>query len=44
MYLTVLDNSMGYILRQQDETGKKEYVIYYLSKNFIDRESRYSML
>ena len=37
-------NSMGCILGQQDETGKKEYAIYYLSKKFIDYESRYSML
>ena len=44
MYLTVLDNSMGCILRQQDETGKKEYAIYYLSKIFTDCESWYSML
>ena len=28
MYLTVLDSSMGYILGQHDETGKKEYAIY----------------
>ena len=44
MYLTVLDSSMGCILGQQDESGKKEYAIYYLSKKFTDCESRYSML
>ena len=44
MYLTMLDKSMGCILGQQDETGKKEYSIYYLSKKFTDCESRYSML
>ena len=44
MYLTALDNSMGCILGQQDETRKKEYVIYYLSKKFTDYESCYSML
>ena len=44
MYLTVLDNSMGCILGQQDETWKKEYAIYHLSKFFTDCESRYSML
>ena len=44
MYLIVLDNSMGCILGQQDETGNKEYAIYYLSKKFTDYESRYSML
>ena len=44
MYLTVIDNSMGSILGQQDETGRKEYAIYYLSKNFTDCEPQYSML
>ena len=44
MYLTVLDNSMGYILGQQDETGRKEYAIYYLSKKFTDCESWYTLL
>ena len=44
MYLIVLDKSMGCILGQQDETGKKEFAIYYLSKKFTDCESRYSML
>ena len=32
------------ILGQQDETGKKEYAIYYLSKKFTDCGSQYSML
>src|SRR5687767_8632988 len=44
MYLTVLEESMGYVLGQQDETGKKGHAIYYLSKKFTDCESRYSML
>jgi len=44
MYLTVLDDSMGCVLGQQDETGKKEHAIYYLSKKFTDCESRYSVL
>ncbi|KAI5412195.1 hypothetical protein KIW84_057028 [Lathyrus oleraceus] len=44
MYLTVLDNSMGYVLGQHDETGRKEHAIYYLSKKFTGYESRYSML
>ena len=35
MYLTVLDNSMGCILGQQDETRRKEYAIYYLSKDSL---------
>ncbi|KAI5445725.1 hypothetical protein KIW84_013814 [Lathyrus oleraceus] len=44
MYLTVLEDSMGCVLGQQDETGKKEFAIYYLNKKFIDYEIRYSML
>ena len=44
MYLTVLDESMSYVLGQQYETGKKEFAIYYLSKKFTDCETRYSML
>src|ERR1051325_4092247 len=44
MYLTVLENSMGCVLGQHDESGQKEYAIYYLSKNFTDCETRYSLL
>ena len=35
---------MGCILRQHDETGRKEQAIYYLSKKFTNYESRYSPL
>ena len=44
MYLTVLENSMGYVLGQHDESGQKENAIYYLSKKFADCETRYSLL
>ena len=44
MYLSVLGESMGCVLGQQDETGKKEHAIYYLSKKFTDCEARYTML
>ena len=44
MYLIMLEESMGCVLGQQDETGRKEYAIYYLSKKFTNCESRYSML
>ena len=44
LYLTVLDGSMDCVLGQHDETGKKEHVIYYLSKKFTDCEQRYSAL
>src|ERR1043165_6811720 len=44
MYLTVLENSMGCVLGQHDESGRKEYAIYYLSKKFTDCETRYSQL
>jgi len=38
LYLTVLDGSMGCVLGQHDEAGKKEHVVYYLSKRFTDCE------
>ena len=44
MYLTVLDNSMGGVMGQHDESGRKENAIYYLSKKFTDCETRYSLL
>ncbi|WJX13071.1 hypothetical protein P8452_03506 [Trifolium repens] len=44
MYLTVLDESMGCVLGQHDETGRKEHAIYYLSKKFTDCETRYTLL
>ena len=44
MYLNVLEDSMGCVLGQQDETGKKEFAIYSLLKKFTDCETRYSML
>ncbi|XP_052735520.1 uncharacterized protein LOC128197506 [Vigna angularis] len=44
LYLTVLDKSMGCVLGQHDEDGKREHVIYYLSKKFTDCEQRYSSL
>ena len=44
MYLTVLDNSMGCVLGQHDESGRKEHAIYYLRKKFTDRETRYTLL
>ncbi|XP_057994978.1 uncharacterized protein LOC131175279 [Hevea brasiliensis] len=33
-------NSMGYVLGQHNDTGRKERAIYYLSKKFNDCESR----
>ena len=44
MYLIVLDNSMGCVLGQHDESGRKEHAIYYLRKKFTDCETRYSLL
>ncbi|KAK8593128.1 hypothetical protein V6N12_045214 [Hibiscus sabdariffa] len=42
LYLSVFDNSMGCVLGQHDETGKKERAIYYLSKKFTEYEAKYS--
>ncbi|RDX81507.1 rnhA, partial [Mucuna pruriens] len=44
LYLTVLEESMGCALGQQDATGRKEQAIYYLSKKFTECEARYSAL
>ncbi|KAI5422597.1 hypothetical protein KIW84_045871 [Lathyrus oleraceus] len=44
MYLTVLEDSMGCVLGQHDESGRKEHAIYHLSKKFTDCETRYSLL
>ncbi|XP_050908910.1 uncharacterized protein LOC127122652 [Lathyrus oleraceus] len=35
---------MGCVLGQHDDTSKKEYAIYYLSKKFTECETRYSLL
>ncbi|KAK8683846.1 hypothetical protein V6N13_039892 [Hibiscus sabdariffa] len=42
LYLSVFDNSMGCVLGQHDESGKKERAIYYLSKKFTEYEAKYS--
>ncbi|XP_017979875.1 PREDICTED: uncharacterized protein LOC108662802 [Theobroma cacao] len=44
LYLTVNEGSIGCVLGQHDETGKKERAVYYLSKKFTEYESKYSSL
>ncbi|XP_057965430.1 uncharacterized protein LOC131155991 [Malania oleifera] len=44
LYLVVSENSMGCVLGQHDESGRKEHAIYYLRKKFTAYESRYSNL
>lgn len=44
LYLTVLEESMGCVLGQHNETGRKEHAIYYLSKKFTECKTRYSLL
>ena len=44
LYMVVLDESMGCVLGQHDDSGKKEQAIYYLSKKFTACEMNYSML
>ena len=44
LYLTVHERSMGCVLGQHNETGRKEQAIYYLCKKFTDYESKYSLL
>ncbi|XP_057997802.1 uncharacterized protein LOC131176787 [Hevea brasiliensis] len=42
--MAVLQVSMGCVLGQLDDSGKKERAIYYLSKKFNDCEARYSFV
>ena len=44
LYMTVLDKSMGCMLGQHDDSGKREQVVYYLSKKFTACEMNYSLL
>ncbi|KAK8978450.1 hypothetical protein V6N11_008761 [Hibiscus sabdariffa] len=44
LYLVVFENSMGCVLGQHDETGRKERAIYYLSKKFTECGVRYSSI
>jgi len=42
--MTVLDESMGCVLGQHDESRRREQVVYYLSKKFTTCEMNYSLL
>ena len=44
LYMTILDKSMGCMLGQHDEFGKRERIVYYLSKKFTTCEMNYSLL
>ncbi|XP_021658430.2 uncharacterized protein LOC110648488 [Hevea brasiliensis] len=44
LYMAVLQVSMGCVLGQHDDSGKKERAIYYMSKKFNDCEARYSFV
>ncbi|XP_006596839.1 uncharacterized protein [Glycine max] len=44
LYMTMLDESMGCMLGQHDGSGKRERVVYYLSKKFIACKMNYSLL
>ncbi|XP_054797600.1 uncharacterized protein LOC129302733 [Prosopis cineraria] len=44
LYLATLPCSMGAMLGQHDDSGKKERAIYFLSKKFNDCEARYPMI
>ena len=44
LYMIVLDESMGCMLGQHDESGKREWAVYYLSKKFTACEMNYSLL
>jgi len=44
LYMTILDESMGCMLGQYDESEKRERTVYYLSKKFMASEMNYSLL
>ena len=44
LYMTILDESMGCVLGQHDESRKREQAIYYLSMKFTACEMNYSLL
>lgn len=44
LYLSVAETSVGCVLGQHDESGKKERAIYYLSRRLVDYETGYSPL
>ncbi|RDY04541.1 hypothetical protein CR513_11727, partial [Mucuna pruriens] len=44
LYLTMLEESMGCVLGQQDASRKKEQATYYLNKKFTNCEQRYPRL
>ena len=44
LYMAVLEESIGCMLGQHDESGKRERVVYYLSKKFTAFEMNYSLL
>ena len=44
LYMTVLDESMGCMLGQHDDSGMREWVVYYLRKKFTSYEMNYSLL
>jgi hypothetical protein len=44
LYLTVNETTMGSVLGQHDDMGRKEQVIYYISKKFTDCETHYNMI
>jgi len=44
LYMTILDESMGCMLGQHDESGKRKRVAYYLSKKFMACEMNCSLL
>ncbi|XP_057993106.1 uncharacterized protein LOC131174076 [Hevea brasiliensis] len=44
LYMAVQQSSMGCVLRQHDDAGRKERAIYFLRNKFNECESKYSFL
>ena len=44
LYVAVTASSIGVVLAQHDEDGKKEKAIYYLSRTFLGYEEKYTAI
>ena len=44
LYVSTTETSIGVVLGQHDDTGRKENAIYYLSKSLLPYERKYSLI
>lgn len=44
LYVSTTETSIGCVLAQHDDSGKRERAVYYISKTLIDYEKKYTPL